>query len=220
MKKLSLAIVFFFITIFWISAQTAVITELAGTVEYKHAGEADWKIASRGMSLASDTVISTGFKSSALLQMGSSVITVKPLTRLTLAELSAASGSETINVSLQAGRIRVSVDPPQGVRTSMTVRGPSATASVRGTEFEFDTLNLVVLEGTVEFTGSSSLVPVIVDGGRFSYLDEQSGRGALPEDTALLDLKPELPVGSKALPSMDQTTPAENTVELQAGIKF
>ena len=89
------------------------------------------------MSLSEDTIISTGFKSSALIRAGSSVITVRPLTRLALAEIISAAGTENINVNLQAGRI--------------------------------------------------------------SYIDEQRGRAALPEETIMAELMPPLPVTSWAV---------------------
>ena len=222
MKGLSIAIVFLFITVFWISAQTAVITELAGTVELKHAGSAVWENAQRGLALAADTVISTGFKSSALLRMGSSVITVRPLTRLTLAELSTTAGTETINVNLQTGRIRVDTTPPAGTRSSMTVRGPSTSASVRGTSFEYDTENLTVIEGTVTFTCSASDVPLLIDTGRSSYIVEQSGRAALLEETIVPVLKPDLPIGSQEFRFREKIIPAteEYTVDFGTDVLF
>jgi len=136
-------------------AQNGVIKELSGTVELKPAGTSDFIPAKAGDPVAKDTIVSTGFKSSALIQMGSSLITARPLTRLSLAELSSSGGTEVINVSLQTGRVRVDVDPPAGTRTSMAVRGPSATASVRGTSFEFDTYSLNVLKGKVAFYPNS-----------------------------------------------------------------
>ncbi|MDR2730531.1 MAG: FecR domain-containing protein [Treponema sp.] len=42
---------------------------------------------------------------------------------------------ETLNVNLQTGRVRVDVKPPAGTKASTTVKGPEATASVRGTIF-------------------------------------------------------------------------------------
>ena len=132
-------------------AQTGRIKELAGTVELKHAGAAAFVPAKAGDAVPKDTIVSTGFKSSALIEAGSSVITVRPLTRLSFAELASSGGTETINVNLQTGRVRVDVNPPVGTRTVMSVRGPSATASVRGTSFEFDTYSITVLHGKVAF---------------------------------------------------------------------
>jgi hypothetical protein len=100
-----------------------------------------------------DTVISTGFKSTALLEVGSAIITVRPITRLTLTEISASQGTESLNVALQAGRLRVDVNPPAGAKASLTITSPSATASVRGTRFDLDTRNLRAREGTVDFRG-------------------------------------------------------------------
>ena len=135
-------------------AQTGVIRELSGTVELKNAGQASFTAAKVGDRVNQDTVISTALKSNAVIEVGSAVIAVRPLTRLTLTEIQASGGEEKLNVNLQAGRVRVDVNPPAGTRTTMAVSSPNATASVRGTSFFFDTRNLSVEQGTVLFKGS------------------------------------------------------------------
>ena len=151
MKKPAILTMVIFLFTVQLFAQSGEIRELSGTVELKQTGSTAFVAARVGDQIARDTIVSTGFRSSALIQVGSSSITVRPLTRLSLAELRSSAGTETINVSLQTGRVRVDVNPPAGTRTSMEVRGPSATASVRGTSFEFDTYSLTVLKGNVAF---------------------------------------------------------------------
>jgi len=134
-------------------AQKAVITDLTGTVELKLSGPTDFAPASVGAEVLQNTIFSTGFKSSAILQAGSAVIAVRPPTRLTLTEIQASQGTENLNLSLQAGRVRVDLNPPAGSKASLGIASPTATASVRGSSFEFDTRNLRVHSGTVVFTG-------------------------------------------------------------------
>ena len=208
MTKKSIVFLVMLFTVFALSAQQAVLTEVVGTVEVRLAGSANWVGARQGMILSEDAIISTGFRSSALLQAGSSVITVRPLTRLTLSELRTAAGTETINVGLQTGRVRVEVNPPSGTRTNLEVRGPVVTASTRGTIFEFDTLNLVVYEGTIEFGGATGFA-VLIDAGRTSFADEQSGRAALPEETALAELRPQQPITSWSVSAPEAVNAAE-----------
>jgi hypothetical protein len=154
-------------------AQNGVIKEFSGTVELKPAGAAAFVPAAAGAQVRADTVISTGFKSTALVEVGSAVITVRPLTRLTLTEISASQGAETLNMNLQAGRVRVDVNPPAGAKASLSVSSPSATASVRGTSFFFDTMNVRVLEGTVAFKGNRGYT-VQVGAGSFSGIGAYS----------------------------------------------
>ena len=135
------------------SNMSGIIREMSGTVEIKNPGAADFITANLGDNLNQDTIISTGFRSTALVELGSTIISVRPLTRLTLLEVSSSDGVENLNVNLQAGRVRVDVNPPAGTRASMSVSSPSATASVRGTRFWFDGRNLGVGEGMVEFQG-------------------------------------------------------------------
>jgi hypothetical protein len=176
-------------------AQNGVIKELTGTVELKKANASDFVAAKAGDVVSQDTVVSTAFKSTALIQVGNTVITVRPLTRLTLTEIRASSDSETLNVSLQSGRVRVDVKPPAGTKAVMTVSSPSATASVRGTSFELDTRNLHVISGNVLFKGSRG-VPTLVTTGSNSTTD-QNGSAVNPLSLGDADYKPQMPVGTQ-----------------------
>jgi len=205
-------------------SQRAIIRELMGTVELKFAGSAAWVPAARGQAIAVDTVVSTGFKSSALIAVGDSQITVRPLTRLSFKEIRERSGTEieTINMNLQAGRVRAEVRPPAGTRASFTVQSPTATASVRGTVFELSTNELRVIEGTVGFFGNhsaftstsastSSSTPsptftsaftptsslVLVDAGGEGHIDEKTGRAINPKMKPGFGMRPDMPVGSE-----------------------
>jgi len=177
-------------------SQNGVVRELAGDVSLKSAKSSEFVPAKSGDTVAVDTIVSTGFKSTAIIAVGSSVITVRPLTRLSLADIQSSSGSETLNVNLHAGRIKVDVKPPAGAKASTVVRAPSATASVRGTSFEFDTYNLVVNEGTVAFQGNNSMV-MLVPAGTASYVDN-IGQAADPIVTTQESLTPSAPVGTGA----------------------
>ena len=175
-------------------AQNAVIREMTGEVELKPAGASSFIPAQAGSEVAKDTVVSTGFRSTAIIAAGSSVITVRPLTRLTLAEIQAASGAENINMNLQSGRVKVEVKPPAGARANFSVQSPSSTASVRGTSFEFDTRSLKVTEGTVSFIGSRGMSMAVSAGGESRVGTE--GKAADPVKVAEASLRPPPPVGA------------------------
>jgi hypothetical protein len=134
-------------------SQTGIIKELSGTVEIKTSGTAAFVPAAAGTEVLQNTIISTGFKSTALVQAGSALILVRPLTRLSLTEIQASQGMETLNMNLQSGRVRVDLKPPAGKKAFLGVASPIATASVRGTSFDFDTRNLRVHSGAVDFMG-------------------------------------------------------------------
>jgi len=188
---------------------SGVIRELSGTVELKMPGAASYVPAKTGDQLSQDTVVSTGFKSTALVAVGSTLITVRPLTRLTLAEIRASQGAETLNVNLQAGRVRVNVTPPAGTRTSVAVSSPIATASVRGTSFEFDTSNLTVISGTVSFHGKKGN-PMMVSGGSGSRIGE-TGKAADPVTTGAGKLKPKAPAGADSSGVTPGQAPSHST---------
>jgi hypothetical protein len=176
-------------------AQQGVIRDFAGTVEIKRASSAKWESARKGQIMENNTMISTGFRSTALIALGNSILTVRPLTRLTLVELSRMQDDEKVELRLQTGRVHAEVKKAEEGRTDFTVRSSAATASVRGTAFELDTRNLRVIEGTVEFSGLSGGA-ALIDAGHSSYTDEDSL--SLPEGFASAPLKPSLPLGGTA----------------------
>jgi hypothetical protein len=193
-------------------AGTGYIQDLAGTVELKAPGTAVWSAAQRGARIYKDTAISTGFKSTALIVVGNSTILVRALSRMTLADLQSSQGNEEVLLDLQAGRIRTEVRPPVGNRTSFVVRGPTATASVRGTSFDFDGVNLSVDEGSVHVTGGDGL-GVYVGAGHGSISDPQTGRTTGPADLFWA----ELTLGSPAAARRTGAETAEGTVTIQFG---
>jgi len=195
MKKTIIAFLFI-LTAASLFAQNGTIRELNGTVELKDSGSSVFVLAKTGDQVREDAVISTGYKSSALVSVGSALIAVRPLTRLTLTEIRSASGSETINVNLQAGRVRVDVNPPSGTRAAMTVSSPVATASVRGTSFEFDIRSLWVKSGIVGFKGNKGKT-MLVKAGSGSQIQE-NGKAADPILLKLAGLTPPAPVGAES----------------------
>jgi len=199
-------------------AQNGTIRELSGTVELKNPGAENYVSAKIGDTVNQKTVVSTGFKSTALIQVGSTLLTVRPLTRLSLTEINASSGAETLNVNLQAGRVRVDVNPPVGSKAAMSVSSPSATASVRGTSFEFDTRNLYVNHGTVSFRGSRG-GGTLVSGGSSSRIKED-GKAATSFETKNGNLRPSAPVGSDNGGNTPKTSGAASSENGQFTIKL
>jgi hypothetical protein len=174
---------------------TGVIREISGMVEIKAPGSTAWVPARRGDVLRQDTVISTGLRSRALLSLGNSIVTVWPLSRITLAELTRASGRDDVLLSLRVGRIRAAVTPPKDGRASFTVLSPMATASVRGTVFDFDTVNLNVYEGQVDFSGASGAARMVPAGTR-SFVNEADKTISPPVRAADQALSPTPPLGT------------------------
>lgn len=178
-----------------LQAQEAYIREFYGTVEVQAPGAAVWTAAETGQRITGDTRISTGFKSSASIVLGNSTLVVRPLTRLSLEELRNIQGNEEARLYLRSGRIRVNVKPPVGGQTGFTVRSPMVTASVRGTSFDFDGVNLQVDEGQVHAAGEDG-GGVYVGAGHRTASNPETGRVAGGMETAREDLTPALPAGA------------------------
>jgi len=198
MKKIILTVIL--ITMFAVSVfgQSGTIREITGDVELKHAGASEFVAASAGASVNQNTIISTGFRSTAVIAIGSATITVRPLTRLSLAEIQSAENSEDINVNLQAGRVRVEVRPPAGTRSNLTVQSTSASASVRGTVFDMDTHSVEGTEGKVIASGTAGPGGIITGVNTISI--NMDGTVSNPADSA---------VQSAQIPPPEGTPPPE-----------
>lgn len=149
------------------AAEVAIFREVKGKVEYQLEGK-DWTAAKVGVSLPKGALVSTGFKASASLEVMGSVIFIKPLTRMVLEDLVKTSTETKTGLKLLSGKVKTEVKPSSAAsETVFEVKGPTATASVRGTGFEFDGENILVNHGKVEFAnryGQSRQV----QGGEFS----------------------------------------------------
>lgn len=147
MKKILLAAIFLLaVSALW--AQTATVVEVSGKVEIQAPGKT-WKPARVGDVIVQGSLVSTGFKSTTVLKIGAATVTVKPITRLTLEQILASETGSQTQLFLMAGRVKADVTPTAGTTTSFEVKSPTATASVRGTSFEFDGVNLIVERGLV-----------------------------------------------------------------------
>ena len=191
MKKIIITVLLAAFAAGFAFSQNGVIRDFTGSVELKQAGSSVFVPATVGASVAPNTVISTGFRSTAVIVIGGSTVTVNPLTRLTLAEIQSTANTETINVNLQSGRVRVEVNPPAGARANFTLQTPSSTASVRGTVFEMNADKVSVSEGKVMFSGSGKMA-VIVTGGN-STRSNTNGVPSDPVEVAAASLAPNAP---------------------------
>ena len=84
-------------------AENGVIREVSGRVEIQAPG-GSWQKASAGDLLPRGASISTGFGSSAVLDIGESTLTVDALTRMKIEELIESQGAQTTGLFLRVGK--------------------------------------------------------------------------------------------------------------------
>jgi hypothetical protein len=211
MKKAGLGFLLLMAGAALLAAQTARIREISGTVEIKRPGAPDWEAAKAGQALDTAALISTGFKSTALVDVGNSTVLVRPLTRLSLEEL--AGTGERVALNLRAGRIRAEVKPPAGGKVDFTIRSPSVTASVRGTVFDFDGVRLRVEEGRVYLAGENAAGAYISTG----HAVEAAETGTVPAViTAVKEtLAPAPPAGVDTVPVIITPGPSRANLDLR-----
>ncbi len=135
----------------WAANPQAVLQSLKGKVEVRAPGAAEWVPATEGELLPAAATLSTGFDSSVVVVIDKTTIQVKPLTRMTIDKLISEGGVVKTSTFLRVGTVSASVKSAEGVKQDFKVLSPYSTASVRGTEFDFDGLKLKVHEGIVAF---------------------------------------------------------------------
>lgn len=149
MKKLVLLLLVSIFSIsfsFAASTDVAIVNSVVGKVEVQV--NESWIQVKNGDILSSGSVISTGFKSSAVLYIGDSLIEVRALTRLTIEEIVEQNQNYNTTMFLDAGSIKADIKKSENKRVGFKVRTTVATASVRGTSGEiYSDGTLVCLSG-------------------------------------------------------------------------
>ena len=131
-KKYILAVLFASCTLAF--AETATVISVSGKVEVNR--NETWLPVQKDTIIREGEVISTGFKSEALVKYKDSVMKLGPLTRITLEKLASSDTKDDVSVYLSTGSVRSTVNHSENRRVSYTVRNPIAVASVRGTVFD------------------------------------------------------------------------------------
>lgn len=154
LRIVTVFIIIFFCCTALIGAQSATIRELTGKVELQRPGQG-WETAVEGADVSKGTTISTGFNSGVILDLDSSVVQVKALTRMTLEELTRRDDTVKTNLSLKVGRVRANVQTAEGVQHDFTVISSNSTAAVRGTVIEGDGEEWLTESGTLVVKSNS-----------------------------------------------------------------
>ena len=211
MKNLFLTIVLFILAIFPLCAQyQARITETTGKVEIR-LGEGSWQVAVEGTTLAPGAYISTGFNSTATLDLGASLLQVKPLTRMQLQELVEKEGSLSTELFLRVGKVRAEVKSVEGLTQDFKLRSPVSTAAVRGTILDRDVFSVDVIDGLVSFSNLYNQTRTVGGGERSNTGGKDLPRGGKASKDSRTDIPVNTsPTGANALidpgaPSPDVT---------------
>ena len=155
-------------SVFSLSADESTVKQVKGIVEIKQ-GQAGWIKAENGMKLSPGILISTGFKSSAILELDNSEIYLKQLTRISIDEISKSGNTVKTNLNLSLGRVKANVKTSEGLKHNFTLKTPVSTAAVRGTVFESGVRSLDVESGSIRYANMIGQ-QVTVPGGTSSQM--------------------------------------------------
>lgn len=160
----------------------AEVISFTGKAEYQT--ENGWVPLSQGSFLDQGTVISTGFRSTAVLKIGDSRFTVEPLSRITISKLSESDQNYDTEMNLSTGKLKIDVKAVPGRTTAFTVRSPTATASVRGTSGEFSAAGtLTATTGVWTYTPQNRTKNINVEAGQ-SIQTAENGIVTAPQQEA------------------------------------
>ena len=146
------------------------IIEITGRVDVKEPGQV-WNKAYSGRIIPQGTVVATGFRSEAKLNLAdSSTIYIKQLSRLSLNRLSIKNKKADTKLNLKLGRIKAEVKTSRGLKHNFTLRTPVSTAAVKGTVFEASaTGKLIVETGKIKHSNKIEQ-SAFIRGGASSYV--------------------------------------------------
>ncbi len=162
-KTIILMSIFMLITTGALFAQNkATIESITGKVEVFL--NDTWVKATVGMEVPTNTSIATGFKSTATINLGDSTLLVRQLSRLQIEELSKTEGNAKTTLYLATGKVKADVRSSAQLKHDFQFKSPIATASVRGTSFEFSPTEIAVLSGAVSSSNSYGQTQLVVSG--------------------------------------------------------
>lgn len=149
MKKLILISLLSLFSIGLYAAPEAKITLIRGKVEIL-AEDGNWVAAKENSVIPVNTMISTGFNSSAVISLNNVNMIVSSLTRMKIEELEEKEEVQNTAVFLQNGKVKTQVNS-ESQKQNFKFRSPVSTASVRGTDFTYTGSRLIVHSGSVDF---------------------------------------------------------------------
>lgn len=194
-------------------SQDAFLDEVKGKVEIKRSESDNWISASNGMEVFLSDTLSTGFGASAILKMDNSSVILKPLSRLTMDMLIKSEKKVTTSLFLQVGAITAEVESSSDVRQNFQVQSPFSTASVRGTEFDYDGKKLEVFDGKVAFIIGKPKRLIQKDLLKEKLLD----KGLDEEDATLEDLLEIIGEIEESVSNLFGETDDEDTIYINKG---
>lgn len=157
------SLVFFAVALTPLFALDARVTGVTGKVQLRAPG-AGWVNARIGSLVTPGTVVATGFNSTAVLNLGTSHLQVKQLTRLTLRKLLRTHSTATTSLYLTVGEVHANVADNLGITQKFKIQSPVSTAAVRGTIFTFNAFSVTVHRGVVDFSTNNHLRRLVAKG--------------------------------------------------------
>ena len=159
------------------TAMDAKVISTKGKAEVQSGGT--WKALAVGDTLKKGAVIQTGFKSELVLQIKESIVTVAPLSHLTIEQLAEKETKDETRLYLDTGSLKSNVKKAENRRVGFTVKSPVATASVRGTELGvsigYQSADFETYSGSVAVWKESNWAPAVAT----------DAEDAAPEATAM-----------------------------------
>lgn len=205
-KRTVAAFVFAALAVGSVSALDAKVISVSGKVEVQKSGSSTWTPLKSGDTVSKGSIISTGFKSSAEIQIDGSKVSLEPLTRITIEKLASGSAKDEASLYLNSGKVNADVKKTSGKKVDFKVSSPVATASVRGTVFSFNARgDLTTREGLVS-KGPGVPRANVSDSDETGDFVPADGESSVTTSTEKVSGKREIPVAAGQSSSGDTVT--------------
>jgi hypothetical protein len=196
--------------------ERAFIRDFSGKVEIQPPGKG-WEPAARNLLVPPGSTISTGFNSFATLDLGTSNVQVKPLTRMTLAELTKKEGQVNTALNLRVGRVRAEVNKAEGLEHNFTLKTSVSTAAVRGTKFDGYRVRVKVIEGLVAYSNAVGQSTSVGKGEESSV--QNQGRPASAEQALIATTTTTITTTPSGPPAQPRVTRGNSGATLKVTIE-
>jgi hypothetical protein len=184
------------------------VVTVTGKVEIQDT-KGTWKPLKAGSALAAGSMISTGFKSEATVKLGASILTIKPLTRMTLTELVEKEDIVNTELYLEVGNVKAEVNSLNNKKNGFTVKSPVATASVRGTIFGVqDDGETTIEQGVVQVENSLGQTRDGTAGQQLSFVEDSIASPVTAMQTQMNNIPLETTPSTQVTSTILATTPS------------
>ena len=164
------------------------VVSVKGTAAYSVGDK--WLPLGAGAKIKEGSKVSTGIKSTIVLKLANSTVTVEPLSMMKIYEDKITPDSSNTRIALRRGGLKTEVNKMHQVKTTFKVATPVATSSVRGTVQYIKTgpygTSFFAPEGSISVESKKGDARIISGDLRYTQKAAKSNPGDIVKDRGVI----------------------------------